>query len=189
MLRAAVFALALTGLTLLAAGVLDAAPLVNWGTREELAAIQHGRTVMLAGAAVILAAAVALAVLRERRAATLLAAAALLPAASLLAAPRSALALLVLVPALGAGIAGALVGSDRLRIVPSAVLGLVALGAAAANGIVWGAVVAAGLTLAAYLHARAAGRDPRAAVASVLPGAGHALLAATAVFAGATLAG
>src|SRR3982751_2073103 len=101
MLRAAVFALAVTGLTLLAAGVLDAAPLVNWGTRQELATIAHGRPAVLAGGALALAA------LREGRAAALLAVAALLPTASLLAAPHSALALLVLVPALGAGVAGA----------------------------------------------------------------------------------
>jgi hypothetical protein len=188
MLRAAVFALAVTGLTLLAAGVLDAAPLVNWGSREELATIAHGRSAVLAGAALTLAAAAAFAALRERRAAALLAVAALLPAASLLTAPHSALALLVLVPALGAGVAGALVGSGRVGLAPSAVLGVVALVAAAASGIAWGVVVAAALTLGAYLHARAGGRDPRTAVASLLPGAGFAALAAIAVFAGGTLA-
>jgi hypothetical protein len=95
-----------------------------------------------------------------------------------------------MVPALGAGFAGALVGGmDRLRLAPSVVLGLVTLGAAAANGPIWGVLVAGGITLGAYLHARAGGRDPRAAAASLLSGAGYAALTAIAVFAGGTLAG
>ena len=190
MLRAALFAIALAGLALLAGGVLDAAPLVFWGSREELAAVAHGRTAMLAGAGLMLVAAAAFAGLREVRAGALLAGAAALPVGLTLAAPHTALGLFAMVPALGAGFAGALVGGmDRLRLASSVVLGLVMLAAAAANGPLWGVLVAGGITLGAYLHARAGGRDPRAAAASLLPGAGYAALTAIAVFAGGTLAG
>lgn len=188
-MRLAVYALALAGLTLLAAGVLDAAPLVFWGTRRELASIEHGRSVMLAGAALIFPAVAGLARLGRHRAAALLALAAALPTASVLAAPRTALGLLALVPAVGLGFGAALAGSGERPLVPSAVLGLVALGAAAANGLAWGVVVAGTLTLGAYWHARAGGRGPRAAAERLLPGAGFAALTALAVFAGAWLAG
>jgi hypothetical protein len=184
MLRAAVFALALAGLTLLAAGVLDAAPLINWGTREELAAIEHGRSAVLVGAALTLAAAAALAALGERRPAALLAFAATLPTASVLAGGHTAAGLVALVPALGAGLAATLP-----RLGPAAVLGIATLAAGAASGLAWGVVVGVALALIAYGHARAAGRDPRTAAASLLPGAAYAALAAIAVLAGATLAG
>src|ERR687888_175099 len=115
MLCAAVFAIALAGLALLAGGVLDAAPLVFWGSREELASVARGRSAMLAGAGLTLVAATAFAGLREVR-------------------------------------------------------------AGAANGPVWGVLVAGGITLGGYLQARAGGPDPRAAAASLLPGAGYAAL-------------
>jgi hypothetical protein len=192
MVRAAVFAVTLAGLTLLAAGVLDASPLVFWSTTEEFDAVEHGRRAMLAGAGVTAAAAVALAALGERRAAALLAVAVGLPVGAVVAAGHSALGLLVLAPALAAGLAAAIRGcarpGDRGRLVPSAVLGIVALGAAAVGGLAWGAVVAAALTLGAYLHARARGAEPRAALASLAPGMGVAVLAASAVLAGGALA-
>jgi hypothetical protein len=105
MLRAAAIALALAGLTVLAAGVIDAVPLVNWGSREELASIEHGRTVMLIGAALVLVAAAAG---RNLRAGALLAAAALLPTTLAVAADGTAFGLLALPVALGIGIAGAI---------------------------------------------------------------------------------
>jgi hypothetical protein len=105
MLRAAVFALALAGLAVLAVGVFEAVPLVNWGTTEELAAIDHGRGTMLVGVALLLVAAVAA---RDVRIGALLAAAALLPAALVLATPGTAFGLLALPLALGAGLAGAI---------------------------------------------------------------------------------
>jgi hypothetical protein len=105
MLRAAVFALALVGLAVLAVGVFEAVPLVNWGTSEELAAIDHGRTKMLAGAALMLVAAVAA---RDVRIGVLLGAAALLPTALVLLTPDTAFGLLALPLALGAGLAGAI---------------------------------------------------------------------------------
>jgi hypothetical protein len=75
-----------------------------------------------------------------------------------------------------------------MRLVPSAALGIVALGAATANGLTWGTAVAAALTLGAYLHARAGGAPPRAVLASLAPGIGFAVLAASAVMAGGVLA-
>jgi hypothetical protein len=105
MLRAAVFALALAGLAVLAIGVFEAVPLVNWGTAEELASIDHGRGTMLAGAALLLVAAAAA---RDLRVSVLLAAAALLPTALVLVTPGTAFGLLALPLALGAGLAGAI---------------------------------------------------------------------------------
>jgi hypothetical protein len=108
MLRVAVFVLALVGLTVLAAGVIDAVPLVFWSTAEERASIEHGRTVMLIGAALTLVAAVAVAALGRRRAAALVAFAPLLPVGLALAADGTAFGLLALPIALGAGLAGAI---------------------------------------------------------------------------------
>jgi hypothetical protein len=105
MMRAAVFALALAGLAVLAVGVFEAVPLVNWGTTEELASIDHGRSKMLVGVALLLVAAVAA---RDVRIGTLFAVAALLPAALVLLTPGTAFGLLALPVALGAGIAGAI---------------------------------------------------------------------------------
>jgi hypothetical protein len=105
MLRAAVFALALAGLALLAVGVFEAVPLVDWGTAEELAAAGRGRTTLLVGAALLLVAAVAA---RDVRTGALLAAAALLPTALVLVTPGTAFGLLALPVALGAGLAGAI---------------------------------------------------------------------------------
>jgi hypothetical protein len=140
---------------------------------------------MLAGAALVVAAAAGV---RRRRAAVLLATAAVVPTALALAAPAAAFGLLALPFAIGAGVAGAVLGclpdADRGRLGASAALGVVTLGAAAAGGVAWGAVVAAALTLAAYLHARALGAAPRAALAGLAPGMGFALLAASAVLAG-----
>jgi hypothetical protein len=82
--------LALAGLAVLVVGVVEAVPLVFWGTPEEHAAVDHGRVGMLAGAAVML---VAAAGLRS----WLLAAAALLPVALVVAAPGTAFGLFALV--------------------------------------------------------------------------------------------
>ena len=101
MLRAAVFALALAGLIVLAAGVIDAVPLVFWGTTEEHASVDHGRTLMVIGAALTLIAAV---IARS----PWFAAAALLPTALVLAAPGTAFGLLALPVALGIGVGGAI---------------------------------------------------------------------------------
>jgi hypothetical protein len=106
MLRAAVLVLALAGLTVLAAGVMDAVPLVYWGSREELASVEHGRTVMFAGAALTLVAAAAVAALRRPRAAALLAFAPVLPVGLAVAAEGTAFGLLALPVALGIGLAG-----------------------------------------------------------------------------------
>jgi hypothetical protein len=101
MVRVAVLVLALAGLIVLAAGVIDAVPLVFWGTAEEHASVDHGRTVMVIGAAVTLAAAV---VARS----PLFAAAALLPTVLVLAAPGTAFGLLALPVALAIGVGGAI---------------------------------------------------------------------------------
>jgi hypothetical protein len=187
--RASVFAATLAGLTLLAAGVVEALPLVFFGTAVEHAAVDHGRVTMLAGAALVLAAAAAV---RQRRAAALLATAAVVPTALALTAPVAAFGLLALPFAIGAGVGAAVLGclpeTDRGRLGACAALGVVALGAAAAGGLAWGAVVAGALTLGAYLHARARGAAPRAALAGLAPGIGFALLAASAVLAGGALA-
>jgi hypothetical protein len=105
MRRAAVVLLAAAGLIVLAAGVIDAVPLVFWGTREEYASVAHGRAVMLTGAALTLVAAAAA---PNRRAGALLAAAALLPAVPALLARQTALGLVLLPVALGLGFAGAI---------------------------------------------------------------------------------
>jgi hypothetical protein len=105
MLRAAVLVLALAGLVVLAAGVIDAVPLVFWGTSEERASIEHGRVVMLVGAALTLIAAAAA---RNLRATVLLAAAALLPTTLALTADGTAFGLFVLPVALGLGVGGAI---------------------------------------------------------------------------------
>jgi hypothetical protein len=101
MVRVVVLVLAAAGLIALAAGVIDAVPLVFWGTPEEHASVDHGRTVMLIGAAVTL---IAAAVGRS----VLLAAAALLPTTLVLATPGTAFGLLALPVALGIGV-GALI--------------------------------------------------------------------------------
>jgi hypothetical protein len=189
MLRAGLFALALAGLTLLAAGVVEAEPLVFFGTTVEHAAVEHGRTTMLAGAALVL---VAAAGVRQRRAAALLAAAAIVPTGLTLATPVAAFGLLALPLAVASGAAGAVLGclrdADRDRLGASALLGVVALCAAAVSGLAWGAVVAGALTLGAYLHARAGGAAPRAALTGLAPNLGFAVLAASAVLAGGALA-
>jgi hypothetical protein len=82
--------LAVAALAVLVVGVVDAVPLVFWGTAEERAAVEHGRVVMVAGAALMLAAAAA------RRSAGL-AVAALLPTALALAAPQTGFGLFALV--------------------------------------------------------------------------------------------
>jgi hypothetical protein len=81
---------ALAALAVLVIGVVDAVPLVFWGTAEEHASVEHGRTVMLAGAGLMLAAAAAL---RSPG----LAVAALLPTTLALAAPQTAFGLFALV--------------------------------------------------------------------------------------------
>ena len=70
----------------------------------------------------------------------------------------------------------------------SGLLGIITLAAAVANGVGWGAVVGTALALVAYLHARAGGAPPRAAIAALVPGARLAALAAIAVLAGSALA-
>jgi hypothetical protein len=102
MRRVAVVVLALAGLVVLAAGVIDAVPLVFWGSTEEYASVEHGRTVMLTGAALLLGAAAAA---PNRRASGLLAAAAVLPTLPALLARQTALGLLLLPVALGIGLA------------------------------------------------------------------------------------
>jgi hypothetical protein len=84
--------LALAGLAVLIVGVVDAVPLVFWGSAEEHAAVEHGRVVMLAGAGLML---VAAAVRRSPG----LAVAALLPTTLALAAPQTAFGLFALVAA------------------------------------------------------------------------------------------
>jgi hypothetical protein len=97
--RTIVVLLALAGLAALVTGVVGALPLVFWGTSEERAAIEHGRTVMLIGAVLMLAAAAGA---RPARVRIVLAAAALLPTALALAAPGTAFGLLALPVAIGA---------------------------------------------------------------------------------------
>jgi hypothetical protein len=101
MVRAAALLLALAGMTILAAGVIDAVPLVFWGSAEEHARVDHGRTVMMIGAALTLIAAVL-------GRSPLFAAAALLPPALVLATPGTAFGLLALPVALGIGVGGAI---------------------------------------------------------------------------------
>jgi len=101
MVRIVALVLALAGLSMLAAGVIDAVPLVFWGTTEEHASVDHGRTVMVIGAALTL---IAAGISRS----WLFAAAALLPTTLVLAAPGTAFGLLVLPVALGIGVGGAI---------------------------------------------------------------------------------
>jgi hypothetical protein len=103
MVRVAVAALALVGLIVLATGVIDAVPLVFWGSTEEYARVEHGRRVMLAGAALTL---VAGAAAPDRRARALLAFAPLLPVGLALGADDTAFGVLVLPVAIGVGVAG-----------------------------------------------------------------------------------
>jgi hypothetical protein len=103
MVRVAVAALALVGLIVLAAGVIDAVPLVYWGSSEELARVEHGRTVMLIGTAITL---IAAAVAPNRRAGALLACAPVLPVGLALGADGTAFGVLVLPVAIGIGVAG-----------------------------------------------------------------------------------
>jgi hypothetical protein len=101
MVRVAAVALALAGLTVLAAGVIEAVPLVFWGTAEEHASADHGRTVMLIGAALTLVAAAG-------ARSVLLAVAAVLPTVLVLATPGTAFGLLALPVAIGIGVGGAI---------------------------------------------------------------------------------
>jgi hypothetical protein len=103
MVRVAVAVLALVGLIVLAAGVVDAVPLVYWGTGEEFANVEHGRRVMLIGTALTL---VAAAVAPNRRAGALLACAPVLPVGLALAAGGTAFGVLVLPVAIGIGVVG-----------------------------------------------------------------------------------
>jgi hypothetical protein len=103
MVRVAVAALALVGLIVLAAGVIDAVPVVFWGSTEEYARVAHGRRVMLIGAALTLVAAAAA---PNRRAGALLAFAPALPVGLALAADGTAFGVLVLPVAIGIGVAG-----------------------------------------------------------------------------------
>lgn len=95
--------LALAGLVVLVVGVVEAVPLVFWGTSEEHAAVDHGRAVMLGGSAVMLAVAAAL---RSPG----LAIAALLPTALVLAAPQTAFGLFALVAAVPLALAATVRG-------------------------------------------------------------------------------
>jgi hypothetical protein len=81
---------AVAALAVLVLGVVDAVPLVFWGTASEHAAVAHGRVVMLAGAALMLVSAAAL---RSPG----LAVAALLPTTLALVAPQTAFGLFALV--------------------------------------------------------------------------------------------
>lgn len=103
MLRAAVITLALTGLVALAAGVVDAVPLVYWGSHEEVATVAHGRATIRVAAALILVAAAASAALGRRVAAALLVLALALPTAFVVLADKTAFGLFALVPGLAAG--------------------------------------------------------------------------------------
>jgi hypothetical protein len=103
MLRAPVIALALAGLTVLTLGVIDAVPLVYWGSHEEVAAVAHGRATIRAAAALILVAAAASAALGRRGAAALLVLALALPAAFVVLADGTAFGLFALLPGLAAG--------------------------------------------------------------------------------------
>ena len=192
MLRLAVFAVAVAAVTALAAGVHEAAPVVFWGTSEEIATIAHGRTTMLVAAAVTLAAAAAIAALGARRPAALVATAALVPVALMLAAPETVFGLLALPPALAVGFYGALAGctprGEVARRGTSMLLGVLTLVAVSAGGIAWGIVSGAAFAFIAYGHARAARRPPGAAVASLVPSAAFAVLAALSVLTGGVLA-
>jgi hypothetical protein len=186
MLRSVAFAVALAGLTVILVGVLDADPIVFFSTASERAAIEHGRVVSLAGAALVLAAAVALR-------SPLLAFAALLPAALLVAVPGTGFALMALPVAIAAGIAGAtlaaLPGPDRGRLGSSAALGVLVVVVGAVAGAAFGGVAAGTIAVIAYGHARAAGLAPSPAVARVARNAGFAVVAGTAVLTGGALAG
>jgi hypothetical protein len=91
-------ALATAGLVVLAIGVIDAVPLVFWGTTEEYASVEHGRIVMATGAALTIAAAAV-----GRRPALVVAA--LLPTTLALLADGTAFGLLALPISLGIGLA------------------------------------------------------------------------------------
>ena len=192
MLRLAVFAFTIASLTASAAGVVDAVPLVFWGSDTERTLIDHGRTVMLAGTGATLVAAAALATLREPRAAALVASAPLLPVGLAVAAHDTAFGFFALWPALAVGFWGAFIGCvpapERARRGPILALGLGMPLLVAAAGAVQAGIAAAAVMLVAYLLARGAGTAPRRAVAALLPAAGYALVTAAAVFAGGTLA-
>jgi hypothetical protein len=103
MVRVAVAVVAFAGLTVLAAGVVDAVPLVFWGSTEEYASVDHERRVMLIGTALTLAAA---ATAPNRRAGALLAFAPVLPVGLALGAGGTSFGVLVLPVAIGIGVAG-----------------------------------------------------------------------------------
>lgn len=188
MLRLAVFAFTLASLSALAAGVVDAVPLVFWGSDTERTAIEHGRSVMVVGAGLTFVAAAALASLGERRYAALVAAVPLLPVGFAIAADGTALGLLVLGPAVAVGIWAAFMACvpapERARRSPGIAFGLVV---PPLVGAVTAGITAAVVMLVAYGLARAAGTAPGRAVMALGPAAGCALLTATAVFAGGTL--
>jgi hypothetical protein len=188
MLRLAVFAFTLASLSAFAAGVVDAVPLVFWGSNTERTAIEHGRSMMVVGAGFTCVAAAALASLGERRYAALVAAVPLLPVGLAIAADGTALGLLVLGPALAVGLWAAFMACvpapERARRGPGIAFGLVApplVGALTAG------ITAAVVMLVAYVLARAAGTAPGRAVKALGLAAGSALLTATAVFAGGAL--
>jgi hypothetical protein len=191
MLRLAVFAFTIASLTALAAGVLDAVPLVFWGSDSERAAVEQGRTVMLVGTGLTFVAAAALASLGERRFAAVVAAVPLLPVGLAIAADGTAFGLFALWPALSVGFYAAFMACvrapERARRVPSMAFGLVLPPLVSAVGAVSAGVVAAALMLVAYGLERAAGTTPARAVGALGRAVGYALVTAIAVFAGATL--
>jgi hypothetical protein len=84
---------AAAGLAIIAFGVLDASPLVNFGTAEELESIRRGRDRAVDGAVIAGLAALALALVGETRWAALVAIAAAVPVALVLLAGDTALGL------------------------------------------------------------------------------------------------
>ncbi len=193
MLRLAVFAGSIAALTVVAAGIVDASPLVFWSTHRERAAIEHGRTVVLIGTALTLLAAAAIAGRGARRAALVVAVSPVVPAMLVVTASGTALGLLAELPALSVGMAAAFVGctdvADRPRRAAGAAIGIGTLWMSGAGGTDWAMVLAAGLALAVYLHARAGGTAPQVAAVALVPVLGFAALTGIAVFAGGTLAG
>jgi hypothetical protein len=189
--RLAVFAFTIASLTTFAAGVVDAVPLVFWGSDVERAAVDHGRTVMLVGMGSTLAAAAAIASVGGRRFAALVAAVPLAPAGLVLAADGTALGLFALWPALCVGFWAAFMAcvpaGARARLGPSIALGLFLPPLIAAAGAISAGIAATAVILFTYAVVRAGGSAPSRAVVAVAPAAGYALVTATAVFAGATL--
>ena len=88
---------AVAGLVLIALGVLDASPLVNFGTAEEVESIRRGRDRAVDGAVIAGLAAAALALAGATRWAVLVAIAAAVPVALVLLAGDTAFGLFSLV--------------------------------------------------------------------------------------------